>query len=160
MMSAAQPYGLQPGHTSTIRRVEGGMLSYQADMDMHTNPFELGLDRLVDLDIEADFIEKQALKDIQRAGVTRKQVGILIDGDPVESPNTRMWPLSLNNVTVGHVTSAVYSPRLDKNIALAMIMVAQADIGTDLVVDILGESRRVKVVEKPFYDPNKRLAVS
>lgn len=38
------------------------MLSYHADMDSHTNPFELGLDRLVDLEMDADFIGKAALK--------------------------------------------------------------------------------------------------
>ena len=47
---------LQPGHTSTIRRIEGGMLSYHADADINTNPFELGLDRLVNLDNDINFI--------------------------------------------------------------------------------------------------------
>ena len=55
----AKPMGLVPGHTSTIRRIEGGMLSYQADMDYTVNPFELGLGRLVDLEMDADFIGKR-----------------------------------------------------------------------------------------------------
>ena len=74
LMQAGQPFGLQPGHTSAIRRIEGGMLSYHADMDSHTNPFELGLDRLVDLEMEADFIGKAALTKIAEQGVSRKQV--------------------------------------------------------------------------------------
>ena len=49
IMEAGKEYGLQPGHTSSIRRIEGGMLSYHADADINTNPFELGLDRLVAL---------------------------------------------------------------------------------------------------------------
>ena len=47
LMDAGGEFGLQPGHTSAIRRIEGGMLSYHADMDSKTNPYELGLDRLV-----------------------------------------------------------------------------------------------------------------
>ena len=43
IMQAGQPFDLRPGHTSTIRRIEGGMLSYHADMDINTNPFELVL---------------------------------------------------------------------------------------------------------------------
>ena len=41
-MLAGKEHGIQPGHTSTIRRIEGGMLSYHADADIDTNPFELG----------------------------------------------------------------------------------------------------------------------
>jgi aminomethyltransferase len=80
IMAAGEPFGLKPGHTSSIRRIEGGMLSYHADMDLGTNPFELGMDRLVDLEMEADFIGKDALRAIKAAGVTRRQVGLSIDG--------------------------------------------------------------------------------
>ena len=48
IMESGQHMGLKPGHTSTIRRIEGAMLSYHADMDINTNPFELGLDRFID----------------------------------------------------------------------------------------------------------------
>ncbi len=65
-MQAGQPFDLRPGHTSTIRRIEGGMLSYHADMDITTNPFELGLDRFVNLDMDADFVGKDALRQIKR----------------------------------------------------------------------------------------------
>jgi len=65
IMDAGQPFGLSAGHTSTIRRIEGGMLSYHADMDSSTNPFELGLDRLVDLDADTRFIGREALQTLQ-----------------------------------------------------------------------------------------------
>lgn len=160
IMAAGQPFGLKPGHTSTIRRIEGGMLSYHADMDCHTNPFELGLDRLVDLDMDADFIGKRALMVIRDAGITRKQVGIVIDGEHLTSPNTRFWSVSVGADRVGYVTSAVYSPRLGKNIALAMVEVDCSELGTQLTVILPFENRSARVVEKPFYDPKKRLAAS
>ena len=62
IMVAGKEFGLKPGHTSSIRRIEGGMLSYHADADINTNPYELGLDRLVNLNIEANFVGKDALK--------------------------------------------------------------------------------------------------
>ena len=62
IMLIGKKFGLKPGHTSSIRRIEGGMLSYHADADIKTNPYELGLDRLVSLDIEDNFIGKDALK--------------------------------------------------------------------------------------------------
>ena len=86
IMQTGQPFDLRPGHTSTIRRIEGGMLSYHADMDINTNPFELGLDRLVDLDMEDDFVGKDALRKIKTAGVKRGQIGLVIDGPPLTQP--------------------------------------------------------------------------
>ena len=61
IMDAGQEFNLKPGHTSSIRRIEGGMLSYHADADINTNPFELGLDRLVNLESDINFIGKDAL---------------------------------------------------------------------------------------------------
>ena len=110
IMAAGAPFGLKPGHTSSIRRIEGGMLSYHADADIHTNPFELGLDRLINLDMDADFIGKAALHRIREEGVKRKQVGLVIDTDPLKGPNTTFWPMNAGEQTVGKVTSAVYSP--------------------------------------------------
>lgn len=157
IMAAGQPFGLQPGHTSSIRRIEGAMLSYHADMDIRTNPFELGLDRLVALDAPHEFIGKSALQKIKQSGVTRKQVGLVIDGEPFTGPNTTFWPVETEGQAVGKVTSAVYSPRLQKNIALAMVGTGSADIGTELSVMTATGARRAVVVEKPFYDPKKQI---
>ena len=159
-MAAGEPLGLRPGHTSTIRRVEGGMLSYHADMTAANNPFELGLDRLVDLDIEADFIGKAALRRIQQAGVTQRQVGLVLEGAALSGPNTAYWPLREGNQVVGQITSAVYSPRLEQNIALAMVDDDYSALGTQLEADLSSEVRDVTVVEKPFFDPKKAITAS
>jgi aminomethyltransferase len=99
------------------------MLSYHADADIDTNPFELGLDRLVSLESDINFVGKDALKKIKQNGITRKQVGLIIDCEPLKGPNTTFWKITKDNNEIGKVTSAVYSPRLKKNIALAMISV-------------------------------------
>ena len=160
IMAAGQPFNLQPGHTSSIRRIEGAMLSYHADADINTNPFELGLDRLVDLDSEINFIGKDALKRIKQNGIDRIQVGLEINCDPLEMPNTTYWPINVNKKNIGKVTSAVYSPRLKKNIALAMIEKNHSNIGTELEIDINREIISSIVVEKPFYDPKKQITTS
>ena len=158
LMRIGKPLGLSPGHTSTIRRIEGGMLSYQADMDCNTNPFELDLGRLVDLEMDADFIGKNALKKIKEEGVKRRQVGIVINCSPLENSNTTYWPIFIDSEQVGFVTSAVYSPRLNKNIALAMMNIDHSSLNTTANVVTSHGTYPLKVVEKPFYDPKKRLA--
>ena len=158
IMSAGKEYGLQPGHTSSIRRIEGGMLSYHADADINTNPFELGLDRLVSLDSDIEFIGKAALKKIKADGIKRKQVGLEINCEPLSGPNTTFWSIKKDNNKIGKVTSAVYSPRLKKNIALAMISIKDSEIGTKLEVETNENKFEAVVVEKPFYDPKKKIA--
>jgi glycine cleavage system aminomethyltransferase T len=160
IMEAGTEHGLQPGHTSSIRRIEGGMLSYHADADINTNPFELGFDRLINLDSDINFIGKEALKKIKHNGITRKQVGVEIDCRPLSGPNTTFWELKKNNVNIGKVTSAVYSPRLKKNIALAMVSVEQSEIGNEFQVKTNEGLFNCIVVEKPFYDPKKKIASS
>ena len=158
IMAAGQPFGLQPGHTSAIRRIEGGMLSYHADMDCNTNPYELGLDRLVDLEMEADFIGKAALQEILRQGIRRKQVGIVIDGEALTGANNEFWPIFVGDEKVGHVSSAIYSPRLKSNIALAMMSIEHSAMDTEAEIVTPFGRRSVKVVDKPFYDPKKSIA--
>ena len=160
IMAAGLPHGLKPGHTSSIRRIEGGMLSYHADADIHTNPYELGLGRLVNLDIEADFIGKAALAQIHAEGPKRQQIGLVLDCAPLSGPNTRFWPITQNGAQVGKVTSAVYSPRLQKNIALAMVDTAAAVLGAQVEVTTGSGVVAAQVVERPFYDPSKTIAAA
>jgi aminomethyltransferase len=136
------------------------MLSYHADADIHTNPYELGLDRLVNLDMEADFIGKAALRRIHENGVSRKQIGLIIDGEPLSGPNTTFWPINKDGATIGKVTSAVYSPRLERNIALAMVAVDYAQIGIEVEVVTNSGPSRATIVERPFYDPKKKIAAA
>jgi len=157
IMAVGNPFGLKPGHTSSIRRIEGGMLSYHADADINTNPYELGLDRFVNLEMKADFIGKVALHRIKKNGVRRKQVGLQIECPPLKGPNNTFWDISKNGKILGKVTSAIYSPRLEKNIALAMISEESAEIGNVVDVSTQDETVLGYIVEKPFFDPKKKI---
>ena len=157
IMSAGKNFGLQPGHTSSIRRIEGGMLSYHADADINTNPFELGLDRLVSLDSDINFIGKDALKKIKKDGIKKKQVGLEINCSALEGPNTTFWNLLFGDKKIGKVTSAIYSPRLKKNIALGMVDIKYSEINTELKVQINEKKIQCIIVEKPFFDPKKQI---
>jgi aminomethyltransferase len=61
---------------------------------------------------------------------------------------------------VGKVTSAVWSPRLEQNIALAMVAADHAALGTELEVYTQSGPVEATVVEKPFFDPRKQIAVT
>jgi aminomethyltransferase len=160
LMSTGKEFGLKPGHTSTIRRIEGAMLSYHADMDINTNPFELGLDKYIDINNDFNFIGKTALKKIIETGINRKQVGLVINSDPLKGPNTRFWDIKIDGLNIGKITSAVYSPRLKQNIALGLIAVDHAKIGNEVFIDQGSYTSSAIIIEKPFYDPNKAITKS
>ena len=156
VMEAGKPYGIRPTGPSDIRRIEAGILNYGADMTIADNPFEVGLDRLVDLDKSSDFIGKQALKRIATEGVKRKLVGIEIQGPPIEFNMTK-WAVARDHTRIGSVTSAIHSPRLQKNIGYAMVPIEYAAVGSELTVQTPGGERGAVVVEKPFIDPKKEI---
>ena len=98
-----------------------------------------------------------ALIKIRNQGISRKLVGITIDCDLLKGPNTTFWPVFKNDKNIGKVTSAISSPRLKKNIALAMVAIENSEIGNKLDVKIADKLFKAKVVEKPFYDPKKQI---
>lgn len=159
IMEAGKPYNIRPTGPSDIRRIEAGILNWGADMTLENNPFEVGLERLVDLDMKADFIGKEALKRIRAEGVKRKLVGVEIDGDPIEFNMTK-WPVAHDGKHIGSITSAIHSPRLKKNIGYAMVPVESSGLGTKLRVSTPRGERGAVVVEKPFVDPKKEIPKS
>jgi len=160
VMEAGQPHNIRPTGPSDIRRIEAGILNYGADVTLENNPYEVGLGWLVDEDKEAGYIGKQALKRIKAEGVKRKLAGVEIEGDRIEFNMTR-WPVRVDGQHAGHVTSAIYSPRLKKNIGYAMLPIEYAALGTQLTVMVEDvDARKAIVVHKPFVDPKKDIPKS
>ncbi len=157
VMAAGRPYDIAPIAPSTIRSVEGGILSYVSDIRREDNPFTLGFDRLVDLDREADFIGKSALRRIAREGAKRRLVGVEIDGEPLAQANPDFWPVLVAQRVVGHVTRCVYSPRLEKNIGFVNISAESAGAGSELGIDGPGGRRAARVVPTPFLEAKKTI---
>ena len=159
---AGRPHGMRPIGPCHIRRIEGGMLAYGCDITLDTNPLEVGYDYtwMVDLDQEADFVGKDALIRAKARGLTRSMVGLEIGGAPLGSFNdgSMIEPFTVWDAgqIVGSVTSACWSPRLERNIGLAMVPVACTPLGTTLRISTLDDTRDAVVVEKPFVDPRKQ----
>jgi len=161
LVKAGEPYNLRviaPGH---IRRIEAGILSYGQDMDIETNPFEVGLDWQFDPDKPDWYVGKEALHRLRDQGVQRKLVGLIMGGPRITWYNADFWRVCDEGCDkdVGYVTSAFHSPQMETNIALAMVPVAYSQPGTRLNVDLPGEAGLVgaEVHPVPFYDPKKEI---
>ena len=160
IMAAGAPHNIRPIAPSDIRRVEAGILNYGSDMTIENNPFEVGLDRLVDLDQEADFIGKEALKRIKAEGVKRMLVGVEIHGDRLPEGNYDRWPVKRDGASIGRVTIAVYSPRLERNIGYAWVPIEYSGLGTKLTLETPEGETTATVVGKPFVDAKKKIPAS
>ncbi len=161
IMEAGQEFNIKPTGPSDIRRIEGGIFNWGADMTYENNPLEMGLERLIDWDLPDEAsISLPALRRIKAEGVTRRIVGVELDGEPFPALNYEKWPVVEDGRRIGKVTSAIHSPRLRKNIGYAWVPVERAELGTRLTVESEWGTRTATVVPMPFVDPEKRIPVS
>lgn len=158
VMEAGKRYAIAPAGPSDIRRIEAGILNYGIDLTLENNPYELGLERLVDLDKAADFIGREALERISKDGVKRKLVGVEISGTRMDLNFTR-YPVRVEGKAAGCITSCVHSPRLKKNIGYAMLPVETIS-EKRLEIAAPDGIRSAVVVPMPFIDPKKAIAKS
>jgi aminomethyltransferase len=158
IMEVGRPYGIVPTGPSDIRRIEGGIFNWGADMTYEDNPLELGLERLIDWDLPDEAsISLPALRRIKERGITRRINGVEFDGEPFPALNFVKWPVVEDGRTIGKVTSAIYSPRLGKNIGYAWLPIERSELGTRVTVESEWGTRTATVVPMPFVDPDKRI---
>ena len=167
-----------------VARIEAGLLLIDVDFnsskkalvdEQKYSPFEMGLDRLVNLDKDR-FIGQQALIKEAKHGAARRIVGIEIDWTEVEqrfeavglppsvSPiaSRVAVPVYSNGNQIGKATSTTWSPLLKKMIALATVKCDFTRPGTQIEIEITVEAVRhrvsAKVVKTPFYNPKHKTA--
>ena len=170
-MEAGRPYGIEVTGPTHIKALEAGILDYGCDMDLNTNPFEVGLDYLVDMNKQADYIGKAALKRLKAEGIKRKLVGLEIGGPATyewnwdsgsENPpgwdTGDRWPVTQNGKKSGYLTKAYFSPKLKKNIGRAMVSLEYSKEGTELTLETPTGPRTARVVSFYFTDPKKDIA--
>jgi aminomethyltransferase len=163
VLEAGAPHDLRVIGPCHIRRIEGGILAFGCDIWFDTNPFEvdMGYPWMVDLDQDADFVGKQALKRIKSEGPKRRLVGVEIDGPSlgsfVDNEMIDTFPVLERDRRIGSVTSACHSPRLEKNIGYAMLPIEHADMGKRFEVETPHGRQWAVTVPKPFIDPKKAI---
>lgn len=146
-----KPCGL--GARDTLR-TEAGMPLYGHEISEEIDPLSAGLEFAVKLDKgEADpaagsFIGQPALKALKAQGLTRRLVGLLLEGR--RSARQGMSVLH-GDRSVGAVTSGCISPTLERPIAMAFVPPELASAGTALLVDLGREKAAAHVTPLPFY---------
>lgn len=150
--AAGAPLGVTPiglGARDTLR-LEARYALYGNEIDETTNPLEAGLGWVVKLDA-ADFIGREALRDIKQAGLKRTLVGLQMEDRGVPRHG---FEVRHGDEVVGVVTSGTFSPTLEQAIALAYVAKDErrlTAVGTELDIMIRGNACKARVVKTPFH---------
>lgn len=130
-------------------RLEAGLMLSGIDIDQSTTPLEAQLHRFINM--EKEFVGKQALVRQQSEGLNRKLVGFRLLDKRIARHGYSIYS---GNNKVGIVTSGGFSPTLDTSIGLGYVSIKHSNIGTPLSVDIRGRSVTAEVIKTPFYRRN------
>jgi aminomethyltransferase len=122
-------------------RIESGYVLFDREITGRENPFELRLDRLVDLD-GRDFLGRQAFIRLRRAPQDRRLIGLEI----VDRVASSLLP-------VARATSECESPIFRRRVALGFAPLTLS-IGSRVR---LADGRLAHTARLPFYDPSRRL---
>jgi glycine cleavage system aminomethyltransferase T len=157
VMTAGAPFEIKATAPSDQRRMEAGIFNYGNDFTSEDNPLQVsGLERLVEcLDSDVDHIGKDALRRVRDEGVARKLVGVEIGGEPLTMWLEDFWPVRRGGETIGRLTSACHSPRLNVNMGYAWVPAELTAQGTALEIESPGGTLPATVVSLPFFDPEK-----
>jgi len=139
-----RPIGL--GARDTLR-LEMGYCLYGNDIDETTNPLEAGLGWTVRLD-KPPFLGQRALVEAQRAGLPRKLVGLILDGERIARQGSEV---TAQGQPVGTVTSGSMGISIGKPVAMAYTRIDNAGTGTKLEVRTRGSESPASVVARPMY---------
>jgi sarcosine oxidase subunit alpha len=142
------PFGVE---AQRILRLEKGHIIVTQDTDALSTPLEAGLGWAVKFD-KQDFIGKTTLAHLKERGPSQKLVGFEML-NLKEVPDEGCQILDDDDLPRGRVTSARYSPTLQKAIGLAWAPIASAAPGSTLRIRIDGNPAVARVVPTPFYDP-------
>lgn len=145
--AGVQPCGL--GCRDTLR-FEVGLPLYGDELAADITPIEASLSMFVKLD-KPEFIGKEALARQKSEGVTRRIVGLELDGNAIPRHG---YPVEVDGNKVGEITTGYRSISTGKSVAMAMIDKPFDKLGTKVEVRIRKKTFPATVVKKRFYDKN------
>ncbi|MBF9238228.1 glycine cleavage system aminomethyltransferase GcvT [Hymenobacter sp. BT683] len=148
IMIAGQAHGIKPiglGARDTLR-LEMGFALYGNDIDDTTSPLEAGLGWITKF--TKDFTNAENLKKQKEAGVNKKLVAFVMDGQGI--PRGHYELVDAEGQKIGDVTSGTQSPSLSKGIGMGYVKTEFAAPGTQIFVQIRGKNLPATVNKLPL----------
>jgi aminomethyltransferase len=132
-------------------RFEACMPLYGHEINAELTPVEARLGFALSLD--KPFIGRDALLKQKLEGPKQVLVGF----EMVERGVAREhYPVYKDGQEVGHVTSGMFAPTLDRYLGMAFVPAELAAIGNEIDILIRNKPVKAKIVKRPFYVPAYR----
>ena len=132
-------------------RIDKCYRGWKSDLESGYSPLEASLDRFVDFE-KRDFVGREALCAERKAGPRYRFVPLVLD-EAANADAPYCSSVLAGSQRVGTVTSGVFSHTLGRSVALAYVRTQDAQPGTRLTIDVLGEHRGATVEREPLFDP-------
>jgi len=157
LIKEGEEFGLKPFGIRAMDslRMEKTYKLVGTEMSIEYSPFESGLDRFVNMNKDS-FIGRDSLSEWQQKGFSNKLVTLEVK-DVVDADALGNNPIYKDGHVVGRATGGNYGFRVQKSLAIGMVLPEYAKIGTELTMDILGKIHKVHIIEDSPYDPNNEL---
>ncbi|MEZ5870298.1 MAG: glycine cleavage T C-terminal barrel domain-containing protein [Nitratireductor sp.] len=146
---AGKPFDIGPGNPNACERVESGLISWGGDTDDETNPFEIRMEKYVDLHVPDDTVGIAALRRIHAEGPKRHQLGVVLDDDKPTIPAFHWFDIRKDGVKIGSQTNIIWSYRMKRNIGFALVS-RSARPGDQVEVIRKGKPTSGTLCELPF----------
>ncbi len=143
-----RPFGLEP---QRILRLQKMHILVGQDTDSESTPFGAAMPWIVKLDKEQDFIGRWALEHYGEAPTATSLVGFTMPDGYVPTEGAVVTDGA--GTPAGQVTSARYSPVLDRVIGMAWVPAALTGDGATITISDEGRTIQAEVQTRPFYDP-------
>lgn len=133
-----------------IARIEAGIPRFGADMDETNLPQECGIEAGAISYTKGCYIGQEVLNRIHSMGHVNRELRGLRLADELPSLPAKGDKLFQGDKEIGHITSAVRSPRLDANLALGYVRREAGAVGTELKVHGRSGPTDASIVALPF----------
>jgi sarcosine oxidase subunit alpha len=143
-----RPFGLEP---QRILRLQKMHILVGQDTDSESTPFGAAMPWIVKLDKSEDFIGKWALEHYAEEEPTTRLVGFTLGDGYVPTEGSVI--IDAVGDPAGQVTSARFSPVLDRVIGMAWVPSRLARDGSTVTISDQGRTVSANVQTRPFYDP-------
>ena len=149
LFDIGKEFNVKPGCPNLIERIESALLSYGNDIDNGDNPLECGLDKYVNLDSDVKFLGKEKLIKVQKNGISRKLMGVIIEAKEINVSKS-IDLIDEKNSKIGELRSGVYSPHFKKVIGIAMLDKPYWKVKQTFKISINDSIFEGKVCDLPF----------
>jgi aminomethyltransferase len=153
VLEAGQEFGLEPAGLACrdTLRLEMGYCLYGNDIDESTSPLEAGLGWITKFSEGNDFINRPALEQQRKAGLTRKLIGFELGERGI--PRQHYPILDGTGRNIGEVTSGTMSPMTGKGIGMGYVESSYSPEGTGIFIGVRNKLLKAEVVRPPFFRP-------